>query len=215
MRLGETSLSFLIRIKWSKIRVVEIWTEVWNIMIKEKSSRVFNVSEIVRIVLGDCNSSSRVSDVSEIVWIVWVIVIAVISFWVLVVMRRVSLARSVSAISFKWRRRSMIWITVRIKCRIEVTRVICPSSIRFLFLLGLLFLFIVPLLFGNFNFLYLYDFGSPVDFLGLLQHLRFVCFPHHCHFGVYFICLDVLNTCTRRPGPQKITLLYYIFLGNM
>jgi hypothetical protein len=47
---------------------------------KEKSSRVFGVSEIVRIVLGDCNSSSRVSDVSEIVWIVWVIVIAVISF---------------------------------------------------------------------------------------------------------------------------------------
>jgi hypothetical protein len=29
------------------------------------------------------------------------------------------------------------------------------------------------------------------------------------------VCLYLRNTCTRRPRPQKITLLYYIFLGNM
>jgi hypothetical protein len=124
----------------------------------EKSSRVFDVSEILWIVLGDCNRSSRVLDVSEIARIVWVIVIAVISFWVLVVMRRVTLARSVSAINVKCRRRkSRIWIRVRrIRRRIVVTRVICPSSIRFLFLLGLLFLFLLPFLFCcNFTFLYL------------------------------------------------------------
>jgi hypothetical protein len=183
---------------------------------KGEGSRVFDVSEIVRIVLGDCNRSSRVSDVSEIVWIVWVIVIAVISFWVRVVMRRVSLTRSVTAIRSKWRRRrSRIWIMVRrIKCRIVITRVTCPSSIRFLFLLlfllGFLFLFLLHFLFCNFTFLYLEDFGSPVDFLGLLQHLRFVRFPNHCHFGLFPVCLYVCNTCTRRPDPQKITLLYYI-----